>query len=202
MNTKKLRELITERNCEWESADRNSKKMLICKDVLKLIKSGDHLIGKGQYCREISKSPGQVLNAQQALLEGDVSCQVCARGAMMLSKMRFVGGSARDLNISGYDQDVTTIALVEAFSDEELDMIESVFERIPFYRPFSISKQASSWPNGKQKRANEFARVLSRYSRFSSKRRLRQLMERIVEWNGDVEKAVLCGSKPKLKIPQ
>ncbi len=198
---RKIDEIIKERNQQWDSADRTRKKLLIARDVISMLDVPKYKIhahrGYFTAANSSDNNPKEdALNesscgAQDLFLENKVSCSVCARGAMMLSKFRFKG--IEPFEILKNDQDATEKALTEAFTSDELNMIESMFETHPYHEDWEhpeydcLTEEASGY-------AKTFSGV--------DKTRLRQLMERIIRANGDVEKAITCYNPEleKLKV--
>lgn len=171
---KNVDEIIRENNAKWEAADVTERKMMICKDVLLMLSIPSYNIENKVYC--------QVGNGhsdpRKAFVQDQVRCNVCAKGAMMVSRFRLGESKEIHKNPSYWNDNYTTMkALNDVFDEWELNKIESVFE---YFAWGAISGKGFS-PN--------------------SKERLRQIMQRIIFWKGNVEKALTCGEIPKLVIP-
>lgn len=173
--------MIKDRNTQWESSSREEKRMLICRDVLDIIRTSRSIsVVQGTYC-DVEEDIWHIkpVDIQKGLLDtGGLGCTVCARGAMMISRFRFKGTKGSVL--SNNSAQMTSRALQGVFSDGELRAIEKVFEREPNL----------SWE------------ILDKFDLGNAEHRLEQIMERIIFWKGDVTKALRCGEPPKLKIPK
>jgi hypothetical protein len=119
----------------WEDMTPEERKISICEDVLLQLKAEKLNVACGSYLHEIE--------CDQWPLEGSItpqdcdviteSCEVCARGALMLSKIRKYNSVDWDkLSLYDYglaaDQEDTTEILKGAFTEQELLDIEAAFE--------------------------------------------------------------------------
>ena len=123
----------------WEEMSRAERKVVLCEDVLARIEAERLIVARGSYMGNIYNLPEIVGKAE---FEGTVTpddcllmekhCGVCARGALLLSRIRlFNSVDWEDLKINdslGINQDQTSDILSEAFDTEELLAIEAAFE--------------------------------------------------------------------------
>ena len=123
----------------WEEMSRTERKVILCKDVLARIKQERLTVNWGFYINGIYRLP-EILGREK--FEGAVTpddclsieknCAVCARGALLLSRIRLFNsvdwGGLRYAGNLGVVQEQTTDILSEAFYYEELLAIEAAFE--------------------------------------------------------------------------
>ncbi len=105
---------VTERNKAFNNLDDQSKRLEIAWDALQLVLAGNTSAAEGAYwrgdfsdvVRQMLLSPEQL---QKEALRTNLQCEVCARGAVMLSVIRLgneldnVKYGIRDLSAGDYD---------------------------------------------------------------------------------------------------
>jgi len=132
----------------WEEMTRVERRIALAKDVIEQVKTRQFNVRVGfSYVGFLDaagsrKNPITIGDRSQPIPKGDLkrikkTCGVCARGALMLSKIeQFNHVSYGDLesgnfsNFTGCGAGDTTAILNEAFTDYELRMIERAFEKI------------------------------------------------------------------------
>lgn len=117
----------------WEEMTRSERKVAVAKDVKAHILAKSLKILQGAYLtywKDLERLPDSQSQAQCLLSAKKNKCEACARGAMMLAKVaKWNNWNGNfDIGVSSYD---TTEALKDAFSQEELNLIEACFERSP-----------------------------------------------------------------------
>ena len=114
----------------WEEMTRSERKVAVAKDVRAHILAKSFKVTPGIYIRT-RKDIDELLDSQsqaQCLLSAKINkCEACARGVMMLVKV--AKWNHWDGDFDYVDNDKTTNALEDAFTEEELDLIECFFER-------------------------------------------------------------------------
>lgn len=143
--------LIAKNNREFNKASRKRKRLIILEDVLKQIKNNQIEVEEGDYINLVKRTDefgtdefgntdelhlcGSANESlQEKLLKGEIKCGVCARGAMVLSRIR-MGNKIDRLNLNSYsstsDKEVLngTSSLEGIFEPWELGLIEAFFER-------------------------------------------------------------------------
>ena len=125
----------------WEEMSRAERKVVLCKDVLARIELEKLTVAQGSYMGNVYNLPA-VASKPEAEFSGSVTpddcllmekhCAVCARGALLLSRIRLFNSVEWDdlkvndnLRINQYQ---TSKVLSEAFYPEELLAIEAAFE--------------------------------------------------------------------------
>lgn len=126
---------------QYEEMTRAERKVVLCQDVLARIKQERLLISPGSYIKNFYRIP-ELFSKPEKDFVGPVTpddclvvekhCSVCARGALLLSRIRlFNSVNWDDLKVGrtiGITQDQTSDILSEAFYSEELLAIEAAFE--------------------------------------------------------------------------
>lgn len=192
----KIERMIERRNQKWNATDRTGKKLLICEDVLSMLKISKYQITPGTYCKipGTHRSWGEDLGSlggRGGLLENKITCEVCARGAMMLSKFRFAGSDAFSRSGTLDSAELTRSELDEVFTKDELKRIESVFERRAFHEDYESVDGENNGVSNKR-----LSLILKNFSKDPDER-LSQIMKRIIKFKGDVE----CALESELKLP-
>jgi hypothetical protein len=123
----------------WEEMSRTERKVILCKDVLARIKQERLTVNWGFYINGIYRLP-EILGREKFdepvtpddCLVIEKHCEVCARGALLLSRIRLFNSveweDLKSFGGIGIVQEHTTDILSEAFSPEELLAIEAAFE--------------------------------------------------------------------------
>jgi hypothetical protein len=124
---------------QFKALPRSEKAVLVAKDIIKQLKAGKYDPNTGRY---INATPfnvyGNNTSVKKILCSKDAPvCTVCARGALVLSTIRFVNNmdvvELLDLTFSlGYDarrSDSAVRLVQEVFSKKQQGLIESAFER-------------------------------------------------------------------------
>lgn len=130
-------ETLEERNKRFEAMMPCEKRIAIAKDVIAQVRSQKFVAEQGTYIRAKGyKYEDRVAHKDKVdellQIEG-VTCNVCAKGAVFMSYVMKTGGcDVSDANHSG----THTIAhkLKDIFDSDQLDLMESAFERSPFGR--------------------------------------------------------------------
>jgi hypothetical protein len=115
----------------WEEMTRSERKVAVAKDVRAHILAKSFKVTPGTYLnvyKDLDELPDSQSQAQCLLSTKINKCEACARGAMMLvkvAKWNHWDGNF-DFRIDNYK---TFKALEDAFTEEELNLIECIFER-------------------------------------------------------------------------
>lgn len=156
------------------------KAVAIAKDVLKRLQLRKLHSTQGCYLGEI---PGKELDvaldddAKKHIDEFEKKCVVCALGAAFLSYIRLYDGLTCDVVQYGARSSMVG-SLKEAFTELELDQIESCYEkwRGHFYSHYPNSDEADPTEDWIEKNYNR-----------TNNQRLKLLMQNVVENNGDLK---------------
>jgi hypothetical protein len=119
----KLQEKIKANNALYSKASRKEKRRLIIQDSLNYLNSR-----KIEVCASNGYVESCDFISQETLIKGQVSCTVCARGLMLLSKVKLANKVSFGPE-SVILQENTADVLKEAFTKSELAIIENIFEQ-------------------------------------------------------------------------
>ncbi len=124
----KLRAQISRSNKRFAKATKVQQRLMIAKDALKQLKCGRFFAACGTYF-EAPADAHCTVDLQTHLLTKDVTCRVCAKGAMFASKA--ICGNEVKLTAASYGfdaQEETCVAELGCFSTSQLSRIEIFFE--------------------------------------------------------------------------
>jgi hypothetical protein len=163
------------------------KRIAVCKDVIANIQAAQINVIKGRgYITglDVKLEDSEAIQYMLPLIKK--KCEVCARGAMMISKIdKF--NSCYFLNLNDIDQCDTTDQL-DFFDEEQLDLIETAFELTnmgayeysgDYYTPYHTQKRA------KNQLAVQFGQDFKNPSD-----RLMAIMQNIIDHNGEFKPEV------------
>lgn len=139
VNNFNLDAFVDNTNKAFSKANKARKRVLIAKDVILRIALNNLWIKEGEFiCKSLflnnlndnSLSFKKVLNTNS----NEIICKVCAKGALFCSVIgRINNMSIGDVRFTGNDiENINHKQLLKYFSIEQLDMIETAFERISF----------------------------------------------------------------------
>lgn len=144
---------IRERNDAFNALDPQSQRLEIAWDALKLVVAGSIQASNGCYwstslqsVEGSSKELQKVFNTKKFFKQA--SCEVCQRGAVMLSQIR-LGNS---ISSEDEDRDMGTDDNTKGFGLASLYNMEAEYERSAFNHPYHMNSQ--------EKLANIFCNVL------------------------------------------
>ena len=109
---------------KYKLMSRAERRVAICKDVIKAINAKKFM--------GVARGTGYIVGPKSDRIDHEYvkkhsrECTVCARGAMMLTRLDRYNGKSIHCNPDESDDWHTTIALEDAFSVEQLDQIENV----------------------------------------------------------------------------
>jgi hypothetical protein len=127
--TKLLERRLRDRNQAFQGATVAQKRVLIAKDVLKLISEDKVDIKKGNFIVVplISEEVGEC-QANKAVEEGKVKCTVCAKGSLFLGHVYRTNNIIVDDLDTGNGSNEIANRLKNVFTEKQLDLIETAFE--------------------------------------------------------------------------
>ncbi len=173
MKTLNLNSIIKTHNKLFKAATKAEKRVLIAKDVLKMLSNKKIIAGRGIFTNVFEFDPELGGESFQTLLLGKdkVKCECCALGGLMTSCIGYVNDMTLDeshseLKWSG-GTSIAARKLQNFFSFEQLKLIEQAFEEGQGYY--------FSQPN---KKAVSFAENLNPTAA------LKKIMKNIIENNG------------------
>lgn len=119
------RQTLEKTNKKFDRLSRKRKRIAILKDVLKIsVDKGLFAITQGTYGTLLGLDYDKTL--QENLLNNtNISCHVCAKGAMFCSRVRLGNEFTTKQTIEGSD---TIKALDGIFTSQEMNMLEDIFE--------------------------------------------------------------------------
>jgi hypothetical protein len=131
-----LQKEIARRNREWAKA--KNKKVLLAKDIITQIKGGRFSPVSGIYVEGFDIMGDEETSLRDIMLETDIQCKCCAKGALMLSATLFnnnykLGEFHRFLDHTQSSDDPRTAeeiqnGLSDVFTPKEIHDLEQCFE--------------------------------------------------------------------------
>lgn len=132
-------EAIKRRNAAFEKLSPAQKRVVVAKDVLaalnarQLIARSNVYLTIDRFAPELQASPNYwELDAQSALLKGQVSCNVCAIGSIFVCAVERQDKITLN-DFAGSKKNGMSEYLGDMFSAEQLDLMEAAFERTDEY---------------------------------------------------------------------
>lgn len=189
---------VKERNALYASLDCHGKKMMVLKDALEFAKVTTTRLSTGTYGVFISEdctldeydfksSLRNPEKLQEALWGTDMNCTVCARGAILCSRVR-VGNNYSSVRGNIFSRNDTINGLSDCFTTVELELIESAFELNPIYLK---SHEATEIVRGRLGGVYPvFVNYIIQNYNSIIKKRFEQIITNIIEANGDVAKGL------------
>jgi hypothetical protein len=128
----KIRIKLEEKNRAFKKLSRPQKRVAIAKDALKWLNNGIYSAQEGVYCAVRRTGTYYAEGNEQVnvlIANENVNCQVCAKGALLMSHIMFTNKVS--LSESHYfgDSDAIQNRLKNVFSKSQLDLIETAFEK-------------------------------------------------------------------------
>ncbi len=135
----KLTKAIVARNEAYHKAPAAEKRVMLAKEVLRLMRIGTARPTYGHYCvKDWQPEIPDGANAQPYIARGGIRCDVCAKGALFLAGISFRNQlTVEDLNSNSMGSIVASnrdsgmidpLGIVRVFGEKILDQIESDFE--------------------------------------------------------------------------
>lgn len=121
---------------QWDNLSPRERKLVIVKDVLEQIRLNKLFVDKRSYVRGNFNRPKSGAITQHDVEAIRARCQVCAKGALFLSRVdkfnsvdwKDVGTRLSVLHSLDIDNESCVHSLDGAFTERELDLIETAFE--------------------------------------------------------------------------
>lgn len=134
---KEVAKALQKENAAFNRLSKAAKRVALAKDVLEQIKAKRYSPTSGVYvevnateaAEEFGLSNLDDLEANKALLTGMASCTVCAKGALFMSHVMKTNDCTIDQANNSDDSDSIGDRLDDIFDRDQLDLIESAFER-------------------------------------------------------------------------
>lgn len=131
MNTVITKEELEARNARFNALPREEQRKEIAKDVVAAIAAQKYKAKKGNYLRVVKNDlyvDGITVKApQEYLCQDEVTCEVCAMGAMLMSRIR-LGNNVESLDLYGVGGYTITDLMKDFFTEYELRLMETAFE--------------------------------------------------------------------------
>lgn len=152
---------------EFEALPKNERKILVAQDVIAQLKSKQLIAFTGDYLDITKQKCSPDDSARDAIINEEIKCTVCARGALFISAVKFknklkVGDLFGEFTYTqpNYSSGRNTKFLKTLFTENEQKQIETVFEGVEYVNNDKLSEKLLNYRHGLiQKRKREKSKL-------------------------------------------